>query len=235
MRIAICDDEKLFAQSLRVRLEGLGGSDMLISVYLSGSELVRDMSSGRRFDAVFLDIEMPGLDGLEAAKKLRDLGGELSIVFLTSHTELAMEGYEVDALRFLPKDCSDKKLTEALKAIERESGIKPNIVLRQKGEEHIISPDRIIMVEADNNTVHFRLDGEDISVRMKLAEALEILDKASQDFVKVHRCVIVNLGHVKKYTAKEVLLDSGQSVPVSKGCAAAFKERMFAFVRLRAR
>jgi len=235
LRIAICDDEKLFAQSLRVRLEGLGGSDMLISVYLSGSELVRDMSSGRRFDAVFLDIEMPGLDGLEAAKKLRDLGGELSIVFLTSHTELAMEGYEVDALRFLPKDCSDKKLTEALKAIERESGIKPNIVLRQKGEEHIISPDRIIMVEADNNTVHFRLDGEDISVRMKLAEALEILDKASQDFVKVHRCVIVNLGHVKKYTAKEVLLDNGQSVPVSKGCAAAFKERMFAFVRLRAR
>lgn len=235
MRIAICDDEKLFAQSLSVRLEGLGGSDMLISVYLSGSELVREMSSGRRFDAVFLDIEMPGLDGLEAAKKLRDLGGELSIVFLTSHTELAMEGYEVDALRFLPKDCSDKKLTEALKAIERESGIKPNIVLRQKGEEHIISPDRIIMVEADNNTVHFRLDGEDISVRMKLAEALEILDKASQDFVKVHRCVIVNLGHVKKYTAKEVLLDSGQSVPVSKGCAAAFKERMFAFVRLRAR
>lgn len=235
MRIALCDDEKQFAQSLCERLGSLGGSDLLISVYLSGSELVREMSSGRRFDAVFLDIEMPGLNGLEAAKKLRELGGELSIVFLTSHTELAMEGYEVDALRFLPKDCSDKKLVEALKAIEREQDIKPNIVLRQKGEEHIISPDRIILVEADNNTVHFRLDSEDISVRMKLAEALELLGKASQDFVKVHRCIIVNLGHVKKYTAKEILLDNGQSVPVSKGCTAEFKERMFAFVRLRAR
>lgn len=235
MRIAICDDEKLFAQSLYRRLETLGGSDMLINVYLSGSELVREMSSGRRFDAVFLDIEMPELDGLEAAKKLRELGGELSIVFLTSHTELAMEGYEVDALRFLPKDCTDKKLVEALKAIERESGSKPNIVLRQKGEVYVISPDRIIMAEADNNTVHFRLDGEDISVRMKLAEALEILDKASQDFVKVHRCIIVNMGHVKKYTAKEILLDNGVSVPISKGCVSEFRQRMFDYVRLRAR
>ena len=102
MRIAVCDDEKVFVQGLSERLRKLAGSDLLISVYLSAGELVRDMSSGRRFDAVFLDIEMPGLNGLEAARKLRDLGGELSIVFLTSHTELAMEGYEVDALRFPP-------------------------------------------------------------------------------------------------------------------------------------
>jgi len=236
LRIAVCDDEKLFAQSLQKRLEALGRSDLLISLYLSGSELVRDITSGRRFDAVFLDIEMPGLDGLEAARKLRALGGGLSVLFLTSHTELAMEGYEVDALRFLPKDCSDKKLTEALAAIEREMGAKRSIVLRQKGEELVIDPERIIIAEADNNNVHFRLiGGETISARMKLTEALETLSEASQSFVRIHRCIIVNLGHVKKYTARDLLLDSGETVPISRGCAAEFKERMFGFVRLRAR
>lgn len=236
LRIAVCDDEKLFAQSLCSRLEAVGGGDLLISVFLSAGELLREIASGRRFDAVFLDIEMPELNGLDAARKLRESGGELSIIFLTSHTELAMEGYEVDALRFLPKDCSDKKLSDALTAIERELGVKPNIVIKQKGEEFIIPPDKIIMVEADNNTVHFRLDdGDSLSTRMKLAEALETLDQASQDFVKVHRCIIVNLAHVKKYSAKDILLDNGQTVPVSKGCVAQFRDRMFSFVRLRAR
>lgn len=235
MRVAVCDDERPFAESLYRRLEELGGSDMLITVYLSGSELVRDISSGRRFDAVFLDIEMPGLDGLDAARKLRELGGSLSIVFLTSHTELAMEGYEVDALRFLPKDCSDKKLTDALRAIGREQSIKPGVVLKSKGEEYVVSPDRIILAEADNNNVHFRLSDETVSVRIKLGEALELLNKASSDFVKVHRCIIVNLSHVRKYGTKEIMLDNGQTVPVSKGCAEEFRRRMLEFVRTSAR
>ncbi len=234
MRIAVCDDDKYFARVLSERLKAVGG-DMLIAEFSNGSDLVREITCGRRFDAVFLDIEMPGLNGLDAAKKLRELGGELSIVFLTSHTELAMEGYEVDALRFLPKDCSDKKLIDALKAIERELGAKPNIVIKQKGEEYVVSPDRIIFVEADNNMVHFNLDTERISARMKLTEALETLEKASHDFVKVHRCTIVNLRHVQKYTAKDVLLDNGETLPMSKSCAAQFKERMFEFVSLSAR
>ena len=236
MRIAICDDEKIFAQSLSQRLETLGSGELLISVFLSGSELVREMSSGRHFDAVFLDIEMPGLNGLDAARKLRELGGELSIVFLTSHTELAMEGYEVDALRFLSKDCSDNKLIQALEAIKRELKAVPNVVIKQKGEEFVVAPDKIVFAEADNNSVNFNLDsGETLCARMKLTEALEILGKASPNFVKVHRCIIVNVRHVKKYTAKEILLDSDITVPISKGCAGEFKDKMFEFVRTSAR
>lgn len=235
MRVAVCDDDRSFAQSLAERLEELGGSDLLVTVFVSAEDFMRELSAGRRFDGVFLDIEMPGLDGLDAARKLRAQGSELSIVFLTSHTELAMEGYEVDALRFLPKDCSDKKLTEALASMERELGSKPNIIIRQKGEELVIPPDRIICAEADNNTVRFFLGDETLSARMKLTEAQELLEKASKEFVRVHRCIIVNLRHVMRYTSKEIVLDSGRTVPVSRGCAAEFKEKMLEFVRISAR
>lgn len=231
----MCDDDTVFARALCKRLEGLGQSDMLVCAFSSGTDLVREISSGRRLDAVFLDIEMPGLNGLDSARKLREIGGELSIIFLTSHTELAMEGYEVDALRFLPKDCSDKKLTESLQAIQRELAAKPNVVIRQKGEEYVVPPDKIILVQADNNTVHFTMCGETISARMKLTQALEMLEKASQEFVKVHRCIIVNLRHVSKYNAKEIILDNGETVPISKSCAGEFKEKMFEFVRISAR
>lgn len=235
MRIAVCDDDTVFARALCKRLEALGQSDLLVCAFSSGTDLLREMTSGRKLDAVFLDIEMPGLNGLDAARKLRELGGELSIVFLTSHTELAMEGYEVDALRFLPKDCSDKKLTEALKAIQRELGAKPNVVIKQKGEEYVVAPDKIILVQADNNTVHFCMQDDTISARMKLTEALEMLEKASQEFVKVHRCIIVNLRHVSKYSTKEIIMDNGETVPMSKSCAGEFKEKMFEFVRTSAR
>ena len=235
MRIAVCDDDTVFAHALCKRIESLGQSDILVCAFSSGTDLVREISCGRMLDAVFLDIEMPGLNGLDAARKLRELGGELSIIFLTSHTELAMEGYEVNALRFLPKDCSDKKLTESLQAIRRELGAKPNVVIRQKGEEYVVSPDRIILVQADNNTVHFTTQDGTISARMKLTQALEMLEKASQEFVKVHRCIIVNLRHVSKYNVKEIILDNGETVPISKSCAGEFKEKMFEFVRISAR
>ena len=235
MRIAVCDDDLVFAQHLTRRLTSLGKGDLLINTFSNGTDLVREITSGRKIDAVFLDIEMPGLNGLDAARKLRELGGELSIIFLTSHTELAMEGYEVNALRFLPKDCSDSKLIQAIEAIERELGAKPNVVIKQKGEEFVVSPDKIILAEADNNTVIFRLEDDSISARMKLTEALDMLGKTSQDFVKVHRCTIVNLRHVVKYTAKEIILDNGETVPMSKSCSAEFKTKMFDFVRLSAR
>lgn len=235
MRIAVCDDDLVFMQSLAKRLDALSKGELLVNTFSNASDLIRVMTSGRKLDAVFLDIEMPGLNGLDAARKLRELGGELSIVFLTSHTELAMEGYEVDALRFLSKDCSDKKLIQALEAIERELGAKPNVVIKQKGEEYVIAPQKIILAEADNNTVNFRLEDDTISARMKLTEALQMLNEASGDFVKVHRCTIVNLRHVMKYTAKEILLDNGETVPMSKSCAAEFKAAMFDFVRLSAR
>ena len=235
MRIAVCDDEKLFVKALRVRLETLGGADMLISEFLSGNELVRAIRSGRVFDAVFLDIEMPELNGLDAAKTLRESGDNLLIVFLTSHTELAMEGYEVKALRFLPKDCSDRKLHEVLEAIEREQRIKPNVIIRQKGEDFVIPPEQILLAESDNNSVSFVLDGNRISTRMKLTEALEILEKSSNDFVRVHRCIIVNLRHIKKYSTKEILLDNGQTIPVSKSCAEVFRQRMLEFLRVSVR
>lgn len=231
----MCDDDIIFARALCKRLESLGQSNMLVCAFSSSTDLVREMSAGRKFDAVFLDIEMPGLNGLDAARKLRNQGEELSIVFLTSHTELAMEGYEVDALRFLPKDCSDKKLTESLKAIQRELGAKPNVVIRAKGEEYVVAPDKIILVQADNNTVHFCMQDDTLSARMKLTEALAMLERVSQQFVKVHRCIIVNLRHVSKYTAKEIILDNGETVPMSKSCAGEFKEKMFEFVRTSAR
>lgn len=119
MKIAVCDDEPIFRKQLKAILEEYYCSlDVLVLSYSSGEELLGAVK-GNPFDLVFLDIEMEGIDGLETAKRLNELVSDLPVILLTSHTELAMEGYEVRAFRFLGKPVDKRKLQEALGAFEK--------------------------------------------------------------------------------------------------------------------
>ena len=103
MKIAICDDEKIMQEYLKEEIDSYFQSlDVLTLCYSSGEELLADYEK-QQYDMVFLDIEMKGLNGLQVAKLLHAWKKDLPIVMVTTHTELAMEGYEVQAFRFLAK------------------------------------------------------------------------------------------------------------------------------------
>ena len=121
MKIMICDDEIYIRDTLKQRLKEYYSSlDVLILSASSGEELLRlvEREQGDVF-CIFLDIEMEGMDGLETARRLRAEYPALPILLLTSHTELALEGYEVQAFRFLAKPLRQEKLVEALRAVEK--------------------------------------------------------------------------------------------------------------------
>ena len=85
------------------------------------------------YDAIFLDIEMPEMDGITVAKNLRKLHSDVPIIFLTSHIEYALEGYEVNALRYLTKPISPEKLKEVLSCV-MERAKKQRILWIEKRE-----------------------------------------------------------------------------------------------------
>ena len=111
MKIIVCDDEKYICEDLEKRLrEYYQSLDVLILSVSSGEELLRTMEREPEEAAcIFLDIEMKGMDGLETARRLRADYPDLPVLLLTSHTELAMEGYEVQAFRFLAKPLRQEK------------------------------------------------------------------------------------------------------------------------------
>ena len=121
MRIAVCDDEKVFGESLKGYLESYYRSlDVLIEVFYSGQALLQRCRGGRLpFDLIFLDIEMEPTDGICTARCLREEGQDVLIVFLTSHFEFAAEGYEVNAFRFLTKPVNREKLAAVLSDAEK--------------------------------------------------------------------------------------------------------------------
>lgn len=236
MRIAVCDDEKYFRDTSCETINSFYKSlDVICTAYENGSALIAAFEKGQRFDAVFLDIEMQPPDGMETARRLHEFSPELPVIFLTSHTELAMDGYEVGAFRFLQKPVITEKLTQALKDIRQLTVKTKTVCIRSEGEEYYISPDSIIFAEADNNTVRFITSEREYKMRMKMTDAMVTLDDVSDNFCRVHRSVIVNLAHIVSRNEKEVRLDSGTVLPVSKSYGEELKKRLMDYIRLHAR
>lgn len=232
MRIAVVDDEELFRNQISSAITDLLGRDKVqCFLYADGSEILRAMESGISYDAIFLDIEMQNVDGMTAAAAIRKNHPTVPIVFLTSHTEMAMDGYEVSAFRFLGKPVDRRKLRETLTDLEKRYYRNINITFHIGAEDIVIPVNSILYAESDNNEVRFVTKERPIRVRMKLSEARKALAGTDASFFKIHRCYIVNLMYVKKFSTTELTVDNDDTLPIARSAASDFKNEMFEFVR----
>ena len=188
MRIAIVDDETCFRQAIADQISSLyGRENVSCFLFSDGKELVRSFENGFHLDAIFLDIEMRELDGMSTARVIREHSKDIPIIFTPSHTEMAMEGYEVDAFRFLGKPIDTEKLRKTLEDLEKKLKVEEKILLRQNGEERIFPVKDLIYAEAANNSVRFIFPDTSVEQRMKFSEAVCLIDSLSSGFAKIHR------------------------------------------------
>jgi DNA-binding LytR/AlgR family response regulator len=236
LNFAVCDDEKIFREELIGMIyDFFGKLEVSCTAFADGEQLMKAYEQGQQFDAIFLDIEMPGRNGMEIAEVLRNIGFVSPIIFLTSHTELAMDGYEVDAFRFLSKPVLEDKLHKTLYHLKEELGGKKRLIIRYEGEELVLLLDDILYVEARNNQISIVTPSEEYTIRKKISDMESELKNLSDCFVRIHRGYIVNLSHVKKHRGNEVFLTGDRVLPLSKGYINHFKEQLFEYVRNSAR
>ena len=153
MRIAVCDDEEIFRADIQKHIDKLYSSlDVVVDSFSGGKNLIAAFET-RPYDLVFLDIEMPEMDGITLAKKLRQLDEKTYIVFLTGHVEYALEGYEVNALRYLTKPVQDDKLKEVLRYVADKMASKRQLMIKVDGEEHLLDISDILYLEAQNQYI----------------------------------------------------------------------------------
>lgn len=233
MKIIVCDDEKYICEDLEKRLrEYYQSLDVLILSVSSGEELLRMME--REPDGVvcvFLDIEMEGMDGLETARRFRADHPDIPVLLLTSHTELAMEGYEVQAFRFLEKPLRQEKLVEALRAVERSSltAVRHKLKVATGDREVYVNCEDILYIKSENVYLNILTKGESFLVRGKLKEFAASLPEDS--FFQIHRSYIVNLFHVRSFDGRNVLMEDGGRLPVSGRRRDLFREKMTRYLR----
>ncbi len=234
MRLAICDDSIAERELIISAIEDFFSRlDTTCLPFSSGEDLVEYVSkTNDPIDAIFLDIEMGQMDGISAAQEVRSFLPNVPIVFITSHKELAPDGYEVQAFRFICKPIERSKLLSALSSLKTHITSKFSIVVRHDGEDEIIPIESILWIESDNNDVRFICENKTITTRMRLKDAWnELSDISTGRFAYSHRCTIVNLSHVKSLSSSQVKLDNGASLMLSRGCEMDLKNQLFEYVR----
>ena len=231
MRIAVCDDEEKFGLQAKEMIEKLTRSlDIVVDMYDDGKKLLAAFDK-KPYDLLFLDIEMPKMDGITLAKELRKRSEDFPIVFLTGHVEYALEGYEVNALRYLTKPIKEDKLREVLRFVMDKSVSSKQLLIKDDGDERFINVSDIIYLEAQNQYVMIYTTTGDFLVRHNIGDYENELK--NDGFYRVHRGYIVSLAKVKRLVKSDVILEGVNGeviVPVSRNNIKELKAALYAYV-----
>lgn len=179
--------------------------------------------TGRRF--CFLDIEMEKMDGIALAREIRKHNRQMQIIFVTGYMEYIQEGYDVEALHYLLKPVSQEKIDSVLdRAVERLKTADAVLLVESGGEVLRLPLKEIRFIESNRNYNIIHADN-DYEVRGTLSELEAKLDEA---FVRVGRSYLVNLNYVRRIGKTELILNTGEKLPVPRG---SYKKLNEAFIK----
>lgn len=232
LRIAICDDDR----SDRERICGF------VSEYLKGKEiqaevkvfdhpdkLIQDCETFRP-QIYLLDIVMPMVTGIQAARELRWNQPDAQIIFATSESSYALESFDVNPINYILKPVDKDKLYSTLDlALTRiETDDRKSVTVKIKGGMCSLRLDDIMYIDYRNHVVSYHMaDGEVVSTPTLRIGFMEYMDEnhSGQDFIRCHESIIVNLTAIDKLTKTDITLRSKEVVPVSKSRYAEVADR----------
>ena len=217
MNISLCDDnaqERAYIKNLVLDWADRSGAGVSIREYPSAEALLFSYSDFPP-DILLLDIEMPGLSGVELAKKLRQDGNRLlQIIFITAYSDYISEGYDVAATHYLLKPVDREKLFSVLsRAVERIADDGKRLVLETSDETALVPICDIKFIEVIKNYVTVHAERE-YTLKKPLKEIEHELDER---FIRVGRSYIVNLYFITRVTRSEIFLKGGDAVPLPRG------------------
>lgn len=225
--VAICDDEEFFREEMEKMVSVYANEseqEMEICTYATAEELIDDILSDRRdFHIMFLDVEMgDGMNGVEAAKKLRQEGHEGSICFVTGREKYALDAYRVDAIGYLTKPVKyldvKKKIQKALIEVyylwDVEEAQKRYLEIKTQKDIVMIDVRKILYIEKRRNLCVIHLEDSEVVCYETLKSIFARLDKGI--FCYTHQGYIVNFDKIKEVKKTIVCLGEGRELPVSR-------------------
>jgi len=233
MKIIFCDDQPGELERYSAILDDLAkkhGIDMELIQYQSGNDLLFDFDdAGYIADIIFLDINMPGISGVEVAHELRKHKYMNELVFITCSKETThlLKAFDVKAINYIVKDETDKQRFEEifLNAVESAREKESEYILyRAYGDKRYIEVSTIKYYEVSNRliTVYYGDTGfEFFSTLDKIEKDLEF-----EGFVRIHRAFLVAVSQIERITTNSVYLRCGKELPLGKTYAPRVKAAM---------
>lgn len=226
MKIAICDDELLIARQLEKIIRHIlheWNMEHEIQIYQSGAELLADIKS---IQVVFLEIDMPGMDGVEVGHILRKKGADCDIIIATSMIERYKEAFHIKACRFITKPFCVGEVKEALQYVI-DSRIGEHIIsVFDKRIVRKIPEKKISYLRAYDGYVELKTTQKVFRRESTLDELYKELDKRL--FFRIHRSYIVNFSYITNYKDGIVTIENEQ-LNVSRRCRKEFEKKWIDF------
>lgn len=223
MRIAVCDDEtavlKLVSVFVRTEFENRR-EPVTVSSYTSAVRLISDLET-KQFDAVFLDIRMPEMDGFRAAEELRKNAPEAKIIFITTEDDLVYDSFDFQPFAFIPKTPPELMKSRLSRTVDNLlvacNAVRKICIELPYNDKIYLRPDELIYVNSEkNNLIYHTKENGDIITRAKIQDAEEILP--SEIFVRIHNRIIVNMSHITnlEYTHASLTVTGGEELGISR-------------------
>lgn len=215
-RIAVCDDETVDLKQIAETTKNILVSeniDNIISCYKSSKELMKEILSDEKYDLLLLDVLLPEKNGIELASCLREFSYTTPIVFISNDKEMALCGYEVNAVRYLVKPLDAERLREAL-IYCYEQQKKSKIFISMNNGTYKLMPKEIMYVETSGRGCRISLQDKKLHTSIKISE----LDTRLREFgfIRCHQGFLVNLCFVRSVKSYELELTDGTKIPISK-------------------
>ena len=227
--IAIVDDTKQDIEALhgkvKAYLDGIN-ERYVIHVFQDSVEFIR---SQEEYNIVFLDIHMDKLNGLEVAHLMRKISTDVILIFVTQMAQMAIKGYEVEAMDFIIKPADkasiDRVMQKAISRIANQSGV--SLILKTSKEVISLSSNKIQYIEVyDHNLIYHTTQGE-LRVRGTLGEVRKKLDE--KHFVMCNRSYLVNLRYISSIH-DNYLKVGDEVIPVSKSHRKEIEKRFVVYL-----
>ena len=230
MRILAVDDERPALDDL-ARVLRAQPSVADVETAASGEEALHALAGGEHYDAVFLDVRMPGLDGVELARVLRRFAAPPALIFVSAYESAAVEAFELRALDYLLKPVSRSRVAEALARVEQRppDAMDQIAVDVQGGGTRLVRRDEILYLQSHGDYVRVITGEGRFLVRGRLNEIERRW--GPHGFHRVHRRFLVNLARAKEVrpqlngTAVLILAD-GAELPIARREVAELRRRL---------
>ena len=222
IKIAFCDDDMEVLHQMnelldRYRVER--NEDITYAAFQSPFELLTEIEKGIRPDILFLDVVMPGQNGMDVAKEIRQYDTNMKIIFLTSSPEFAVESYSVGAYFYQLKPIWEESFFRLMDAVlaEREKKKKNSLILRSKDGITRIDLQQLEYCEVLGRKLLFHLENGAV-----LESAGSLDDLAGQlmqysNFFRPHRSFLVNMEYIQNISSRSIKMVNDAEIPIPHG------------------
>lgn len=224
IKLSICDDQEsilLLLQKFILEISNIEEIPMVLDSFQNPAILLeRVKKNPQEYDLVFLDIDMPLVNGIELGESLKSINSDVIIIYITAHDKYAYSAYQIRAFHYLMKPINKDKLKEtfleAVKLINKTTIQKDQeeITILNRGHGSHVPYNEIIYFEKNRNKVRVICKEKQYEYYITFKQLIKEIDK--DQFVQCHQGYIINKEKISSYEKNTVILDQTIQIPVSK-------------------